>query len=245
MRLRYVLIATTCMSVALITGLAKALPPDLIHRNDFRGEHFEEGEPPTSVMLPIPPSSISGDKVLESVYYDSLAILSRKNRCSDFFGGPALSTQVFNELVGKARKDYLSTSTAMRMQGPTILGHIRSTPRYRLFSKVSINANGPFYKRTNFRSERTVTGVGTFSPNTREVRMLILLHELGHLLKGTDGNWLLPDDGGDEPLSRKNSGKIEEVCGQEIKRLDEPQRNLARRIQPDEKVAADHSDSEQ
>jgi hypothetical protein len=45
---------------------------------------------------------------------------------------------------------------------------------------------------------------------------LMLLHELGHTIKSDDGKWLLPDDGGDDSLSRRNSMKIEKVCGAEI-----------------------------
>jgi len=47
----------------------------------------------------------------------------------------------------------------------------------------------------------------------------MFLHELGHLLQGQSGDWLLPDDGGDEVLSRDNTRKIESVCGDQIKNL--------------------------
>ncbi len=38
-------------------------------------------------------------------------------------------------------------------------------------------------------------------------------------MKGSDGHWLLPDDGKDEGLSRANSYKIEDVCEDEINSL--------------------------
>ena len=144
---------------------------------------------------------------------------------------------VLNLLVGQARKDYFSNTIAMRMHGETIIWHdARTNARYRLFTKVRINGNGPFYKGGNARSERSITGVGSFDANTEEVRVLILLHELGHLIKRPDGQWLLPDDGGNDELSRKNSRKIEEVCRDEFKRLGdaEPLRNLAKQNQVDE-----------
>lgn len=47
----------------------------------------------------------------------------------------------------------------------------------------------------------------------------MLLHELGHLVKGPEGNWLLPDDGNDVEASSNNSKKIEDVCGDQIKEL--------------------------
>jgi hypothetical protein len=38
-------------------------------------------------------------------------------------------------------------------------------------------------------------------------------------MKGDDGNWLLPDDGKAIGVSQENSRKIEDVCGEQIKRL--------------------------
>jgi hypothetical protein len=118
--------------------------------------------------------------------------------------------------------------------------------------KSSINANGAFYRRANFRSEQTVPGVGSFRPNTREVRLLILLHELGHMIRGLDGNWLLPDDGGNESLSRDNSRKIEKVCGDQIEKPSEGEtirnlamRNLATRNQTAQTVALETNNADQ
>jgi hypothetical protein len=48
---------------------------------------------------------------------------------------------------------------------------------------------------------------------------LIFLHELGHVVKGRDGKWLLPSDGHDMALSGRNSTAVEKVCGDEIKGL--------------------------
>lgn len=62
-------------------------------------------------------------------------------------------------------------------------------------------------------------GVGTFQANTREVRVLMLLHELGHVVKTDEGKWVLPDDGDDSELSRKNTRTVESVCGGEIRNL--------------------------
>ena len=55
--------------------------------------------------------------------------------------------------------------------------------------------------------------------------MLILLHELGHLMKRNDGNWLLADDNKADTVSRDNSKKILEVCGEQIKALGRPSPN--------------------
>lgn len=247
MRLRSYLVTNALMSLALATGLVRPLPPILIDRAECESDH-PGAAPPTRPVLPLPPPEFrSKDLTLSAAYYNALSILSTNNQCSDFFGGPSAMT-VLNLLVVQARKDYFSNTIAMRMHGETINGHdARTNTRYRLFTKVSINGNGPFYKRGNGRSERWITGVGSFDANTEEVRVLILLHELGHLIRRSDGQWLLPDDGGNDQLSRKNSRQIEEVCRDEFKRLGdvEPLRNLARQNRVDEKVTLDRNDPEQ
>lgn len=246
MRLRDFFRVTTFMSLTVTTSLANALPPALIDRSEVNRTECEVDYPrvsePARSTLPAPPEMIAKDQVLESVYYNTLAILSTSNSCSEFFGGSAASMEVFNQLMGQVRKDSLSSTVAMRMHGTTLNAEdARTGARYRLFSKVSINLNGPFFRKKNFNSERSVFGVGSFGPNTREVRILILLHELGHLIRGQDGTFLLPDDGGNEDVSRSNSHKIEEVCGNQIKSLDTggALKNLAMRNQPEGRLALD------
>jgi len=194
MKLREFLIGTAMMSFTLIT--ANAITPA------------------------VPSPLITDDKILESAYYDTLSILSTPNECSDFFGGPSASVDIFNGLIGKVRKSYFQPSIGIRMSGAVISGFNMTTrTKYRLFDKVSINGNGPFYRRKNSPWEATVLGVGTFAPNTKEARVLMFLHELGHLLQGQSGNWLLPDDGVDEVVSRDNTRRIENVCADQIKNL--------------------------
>ncbi len=155
MRLRDCLIAATLMSVTLITSLASTLPPVLIGRTECADGSLRPSAP-ARMVVPAPPVLIAEDEVLESVYYNTLAILSTSNRCSDFFGGPTASMEVFSRLMGQVRKEFLHPSVAMRMHGETINAEdARTNTRYRLFSKVSINTNGPFYRRTNFRSSAT------------------------------------------------------------------------------------------
>jgi hypothetical protein len=108
---------------------------------------------------------------------------------------------------------------------------------YRLFEKVSLNVNGPFYRKKNSNWDPMLPRIGNFEPNTKEARALILLHELGHSIKGRDGNWLLPDDGDNAGTSRENSRKIEDICGEQIKGLSGAESNLANRSRAPEKVA--------
>lgn len=221
MRLREFLFGTALMSIALVT--TKASAPAVLGNEckpDFADDVRSVVEARTSVPTPSAPSPlISRDKVLGSAYYDTLSILRFNNPCSDFFGGPA-SVDIFNQLVSRIRKDSLSVGIAMRMSGTTINIHnARTKKNYRIFDKVSLNSNGPFYRKKAGLWGPTVPRVGTFDPNTKEARVLILLHELGHLMKGSDGHWLLPNDGKDEGLSQANSYKIEDVCEDEINSL--------------------------
>lgn len=222
MKLREFLLGIALMSIALVTTRAFAptgFGDDV--RHDFADGAKSAVEAGTRVPLASVPSPlISRDKVLGSAYYDTLSILSKSNRCSDFFGGSAASIEVFNELVGRITKDFLSVGVGMRMSGPTTNIHNAYTKKnHRTFAKVSLNANGPFYKKRSALSEPTVPHVGTFEPNTKEARVLILLHELGHVMKGANGDWLLPNDGRDAGLSQVNSRRIEDICGQEIRSL--------------------------
>lgn len=243
MRLREFLVGTALMSFALV--IAKAGPPPLFDdgvSDDFIGENRGATEPSTSVPIPPDPSPlIAEDKILRRAYYDTLSILSTNNLCSDFFGGPAASVEAFTQLMGRMRKEYLSGSIAMRMTGQTTnLQNDTTKKEYRLFEKVLINANGPFYRNRFTYPEPPGPPIGTFAPNTKEARVLIFLHELGHVIKGQDGEWLLPNDGNSEKVSKLNTRRIEGVCGDQIKGLGKSQSKmpLAARKQANENMGS-------
>lgn len=220
MRLRGVLFFTILMSLAAGTTNASAplgfeaeVWPDFGEKN---GSYAKTNMSTSASMAPSP--LINEDKILGSTYYDTLSILKSSNDCSEFFGGSDASVEIFNRLMGQLSKGHFAAPIGMRMSGEvtTVFNH-RTKAQYRLFNKVAINSRGPFYKKRLSISEPSVTRIGSFEPNTQEARMLIFLHELGHLVKGPNGRWLLPNDGNDEHLSRINTVKVEEVCGDEIK----------------------------
>src|SRR5688572_32563694 len=137
MRLRELLISTAMMSLTFAS--AKATTP------------------------PLPSSLIEEDKVLGTAYYDTLSILSTPNECSDFFGGPSASVEVFNSFIEKVRKEYISPWIGIRMSGSAVnVLNARTNRKYRLFDKVSINGNGPFYQRKHSVGQVFVPGVGSF-----------------------------------------------------------------------------------
>jgi hypothetical protein len=90
---------------------------------------------------------------------------------------------------------------------------------YRLFDKAQLNLRGPFYRGNAFHSDRSVPIIGSFLPNTRETRVTILLHELGHLIQRRDKQWLLPNDGTSDHLTRENTEHVIAVCDKQIKRI--------------------------
>ena len=158
--------------------------------------------------------------LLEAAYFDAAGILERQDRCSDFFGGSE-SRQVLDELVVRLHERSINNSRiGLRMSGSfKIYVSSESAICYRLFEQVELNTAGPFYKSKTFPAEPFVPNVGSFRPNTREARVLILLHELAHMVKGSDNTWLIPDDGGNPQLSCQNTATIESRCGQSIRAL--------------------------
>ncbi|HEY3025039.1 MAG TPA: hypothetical protein VGJ55_02685 [Pyrinomonadaceae bacterium] len=158
--------------------------------------------------------------VLERAYLDTAGILNQPSSCSQFFGGTE-SRKVLDELVMRLREHSINDCrTGVRMSG-LFADYVDSESGvfYRLFAEAELNTGGPFYKAKVFPAEPFVPNVGSFRPNTREARVLILLHELAHLIKGRDGTWLIPDDGGNPQLSRQNTRTVETQCGQQIRAL--------------------------
>ncbi len=220
MRLRGFLFLMVLMIFAAITtkanaplGLEAEVWPDFGPRG---GSYAKTNMSTPASMAPSP--LISEDYVLGIAYQDTLSILSSTNNCSDFFGGTDVSVEIFNELMGRVRKVYFAAPIGMKMSGEvTSVFNARTKARYRLFNNVAINSKGPFYRDRFSNKEPSISRIGSFEPNTQEARVLMFLHELGHLLKGPDGKWLLANDGNDVDLSRSNTQKVEDVCGDEIK----------------------------
>jgi hypothetical protein len=159
-----------------------------------------------------------GRSLLERAYLDAFEILASANKCSDLLGG-SRSIAALNDLVAQLGTKNLPPSVAMQMSGPptTYQSHLTGFT-YRIFKKAELNVNGLFF-RSNFMNQPRVPTIGGFQPNTREARVTVLLHELGHLVKGTNKRWLLPDDGDDEILSLANTERILDACRESIKQV--------------------------
>jgi len=172
-------------------------------------------EPPEVLFLP------SADKLspLDEAYLDAFTILRADSACSSFYGGPR-AIVVLNDLKRQLRTTYIDSGIAVRMKGPTMsVTSAKYGFSYRLFDKAELNLRGPFYRANIFPLNASASAIGAFLPHTREARVTILLHELGHLIKNSDKQWLLPDDGNDSLVSHQNTRRIVAVCGKEIRHL--------------------------
>jgi hypothetical protein len=152
---------------------------------------------------------------LDKAYLDAFTILRDNNPCSRLYGGP-VAIEALNELMRVVRLSYLDRHIAVRMSGSTTLYRNAVTGfSFRMFEKAEINKEGSFY-RANAPSQQRVPTIADFRPNTRQTRVTLLLHELGHLVRGADKQWLLLDDGHDLELSAKNTKYVVDVCRDEI-----------------------------
>ena len=168
-------------------------------------------EPPLALSLP----NVNQLTPLDEAYLDAFSILKEDNTCSAFYGGPA-AIEVLNQLKLQLKPRLLDGSVAVRMSGSTT-NHmsLHDALSYRLFQKAELNLEGPFYRRVFYSGK----SIGGFPPNTREARVTILLHELGHLIGRRDRQWLLPNDGASEDLVRENTKRVIGFCGEQIRRL--------------------------
>lgn len=161
------------------------------------------------------------DKEFVTAYRDGFTILSADNNCSRFYGSSLDSLKVFNQMLARFKESYMDSMTGIQMTGG--YGNFMNSLNgfsYRLFEKGIINKWGPFYKQKRFSSEAFIPGIGSFPANTRKARVLMLLHELAHLIKGAGGRWLIPDDGTDLNQSRRNTDTVEKQCGEYIQKLE-------------------------
>jgi hypothetical protein len=155
---------------------------------------------------------------LDGAYLDAYSLLREDSDCSRFYGGPP-AIEALNRLTRQIKPTYLDRPIALRMNGKTSLGFNHSSGfSYRIFERVELNLNGPFYKSFVPFKDKSEIRIGAFAPNTREARVTILLHELGHLVK-TESGWLLANDGDQPGISEQNTERVIAVCGEQIKGL--------------------------
>src|ERR1051325_8675356 len=154
---------------------------------------------------------------ITQAYTDVFKILSNRNKCSDFYRGPRTATTVLNGFVIRVKSQSLMREVSFQMAGSPRVIHDPSTgASYRLFEKTMVNINGSFYQRRTDPMRKFPSYVGNFAPGSRAARALILLHELGHLIQGDNGAWLIPDYGFNGEQSKANTLRVQQVCRREL-----------------------------
>lgn len=162
----------------------------------------------------------TNDSTYHAAYLDAFSILKQDNTCSQFFGGSLAGIEVLNELALQLKKANLSKDVGIRMSGDyTNVINVATGTSYRIFKRAVVNVDGAFYRRQRSYVDPSIPNVGSFGPDTREARVLMLLHELAHMLRRRDGIWLIPDDGKDMSKSSENTKTLEKYCSEQIQRL--------------------------
>lgn len=194
--------------------IAEAAITKSIQQPDSTSNTAPQPEPPEALFLP----NTNQLTPLDEAYLDAFSILREDNTCSDFYGGPR-AIEVLNQLKQQLKPTLLDSTVAVRMTGKaTRVTNLRYLLSYRLFDQAELNLSGPFYCGNALCSGRSsVPSIGRFLPNTREARVTILLHELGHLIERPDKRWLLPNDGASAYLSEENTERVIAVCGKLIR----------------------------
>ena len=184
-------------------------------------EFTREGNSSVNRRARLMPAGHKRNEPLDQAFQDAIRILSNDNSCSRFYGDRKTAEEVLSRLALQFQIGFLhDSSTGIEMSGNfTSFGQTEARAGYRLFAAAKINVRGPFLKAKVFPSDPYVPTVGSFLPNTREARVLMLLHELAHLIGAQKGNWLIPDDGGSTELSSQNTALIESQCKAQIRRL--------------------------
>jgi hypothetical protein len=164
-------------------------------------------------------SHLNKKSPLDQAYLDAVRLLEQPGQCSAFFGGSEAVT-VLVSLVAQLHAERINNSfIGIRMGGDFMVRVVGTNLRFRVFDDAQLNINGPFNKAKVFADEPFIPRVGSFLPNTREVRVLILMHELGHMIASKNGKWLLADDGTSPAQSRENTKIVERNCGAQIRTL--------------------------
>lgn len=199
--------------------IASASTPDAATPAERAGD-ASTPEVASPAPLPTPLDIAFGSQLHADTYMDAYRILREENSCSRFFGGALKATEVLNRFTEQLRnRRFDNPNVAIEMSGAITLVHNNRTgASYRLFEQVAVNSIGPLYIQPVL-SQVPRRLIGRFSVDTRAARTLIILHELGHLMRGADGDWLLPNDGGNAELSRRNTNTVENNCRKQLTAL--------------------------
>lgn len=194
-------------------------PPPVVSCADFGAPPGVDDVLPGAAAArpaPVPTPLDAAGLVAGGAYRDVFRILSTPNRCSEFFGGPSKAAVAFNHFSRGLKSAPLDDpKIALRMSGNYVRYQDHPTgANYRLFEQATLNSDGPVGGRARAQ-------VGRYPGHSPQARALVLLHELGHLVQGPAGAWLLPNDGHDAALSARNTRLVEEHCAEQLEAIQE------------------------
>ena len=177
--------------------------------------------PALPIPVPTPHDALAVRLADADSYADAYRVLSVENGCSRFFGGPALAVHVLNGFALKLRRQNLGDELAILQTGDyTNYRDLLTGGSYRLFDEALLNTSGPFSRHAETYGRHSKRSIGRFPARSRPGRVLVLLHELGHLIR-KGRTWLLPNDGDDASLSARNTRAVERQCAGELLALGE------------------------
>jgi len=174
------------------------------------------------LIPPVPKALSSRDprkfNLIDRAYLDAFTILNEDNTCSRLFGGRN-AIAALNEMVLRLKPRYFDHDIAIRMSGETTTVQSHATGfTFRLFERMELNVASSFF-RTPSPSERRFSITSRYPPNSRETRVVVFLHELGHLVRGVDRKWVMADDGDDPSQSLNNTERVISACREQIASL--------------------------
>lgn len=186
----------------------------------------DTGGPDASVSYVGDISTNKNDKIKNAINMAD-TILGGDNECSKFFishasyGKESIDAALLglDKALVKGAIDNGSNpnkTIGIKMSAP-IIG-----PGYRIFETAVANQYGAFFDPTNkVRFGSGFPGFNGYLPDTNQVRVLLLLHELAHMILDKKGKSLIPDDKANDykGSSKKNTDKILEHCKKEIDKI--------------------------
>ena len=174
-------------------------------------------------LIPAVPKALSSRdprkfSLIDRAYLDVFTILNEDNTCSRFFGGRN-AIIALNEMVLRLKPRYFDHDVAIRMSGEITMVQSHATGfTFRLFDRMELNMAGSFFRAPS-PSERHFSITPVYPANSRETRVVVFLHELGHLVRGVDNKWVLADDGDDASQSLDNTDRVISACREQITSL--------------------------
>jgi RHS repeat-associated protein len=158
---------------------------------------------------------------IDDTIYDIGQIFSGDSDCTRFFGGMEVAPYILQRLELQPGS-LPNRDVGIQMTFPTTADGAYQNVQYRRPSTSGVvNTDGPFYSAFYPGTSDRRPNVGPYRAGTAQARVLMVLHEMAHMIRPPGGTgWLIPNDGPLHPnypnQSRENTQTVHDVCGDEI-----------------------------